>query len=127
VLAELLRVLKPGGALRIAVPDLDRAIRAYLGGDHAYFYVPDEDARTAAAKLVTQIVWYGSVQTPMTFGFLEEWLSDARFTGIARRAFGASAWPGMADLDNRERESLFVEATKPQCRAAAAASPGSPD
>src|SRR5438105_1702168 len=54
-LAELRRVLKPRGVLRLAVPDLDRAIRAYLAGDEAYFHVPDADAKSAGAKLVTQI------------------------------------------------------------------------
>jgi SAM-dependent methyltransferase len=35
-LGELKRVLKPGGVLRVAVPDLDKALCAYLAGDSAY-------------------------------------------------------------------------------------------
>jgi hypothetical protein len=111
-LRELHRVLKPGCPLRLAVPDLDKAIRAYLDGDSSYFYVPDRDARSVSAKFVTQIIWYGSVRTPLTFGFLDEWLRTAGFADIERRAFGESAWPGLAMLDNRQRESLFVEARK---------------
>jgi SAM-dependent methyltransferase len=113
VLDELHRVLKPGGVLRLAVPDLDKAIRAYLDGDAAYFYVPDRDAQSIGAKLITQIIWYGSVRTPCTFDFLAESLGRADFRGIARRGFGVSAIDGLAALDNRERESLFVEAVKP--------------
>jgi SAM-dependent methyltransferase len=111
-LRELHRVLKPGGVLRLAVPDLDKAIHAYLAGDGRYFYVPDADARSVGAKLVTQITWYGSARTPFTFGALEEWLLAAGFARVERMSFGQSARQGLAALDNRERESLFVEAWK---------------
>jgi SAM-dependent methyltransferase len=113
-LAEMRRVLRQGGVLRLAVPDLDRAIRAYLTGDSAYWYVPDEHARSGGAKLVTQIVWYGSVRTPCTWEFLREWLLGARYRDVQRCAFGVtrSGIPELARLDNRERESLFVEAVK---------------
>jgi predicted SAM-dependent methyltransferase len=113
-LGELRRVLKRGGTLRLAVPDLDRAIDAYRRHDHAYFYVPDEHARSIGAKLVTQIVWYGSVRTPFTFDFLAELLEAAGFGNVARCAYREteSADPAIAELDNRERESLFVEAIR---------------
>jgi predicted SAM-dependent methyltransferase len=113
-LAEMRRVLKPGGVLRLAVPDLDRAIRAYLSGDEAYWYVPDAHAHSGGAKLVTQIVWYGSVRTPCTWEFVREWLLAARYREVVRCAFGvtASGISELARLDNRERESLFVEAVK---------------
>jgi predicted SAM-dependent methyltransferase len=111
-LRELHRVLKPGGVLRIAVPDLDKAIHAYLAGDAGYFYVPDRDARSVGAKLVTQVIWYGSVRTPFTRDFLREWMSAAGFSTIAEQPFGESRRPGLASLDNRRRESLFMEGTK---------------
>lgn len=113
-LAEMRRVLVPGGVLRLAVPDLDRAIRAYLSGDKAYWYVPDDHARSGGAKLVTQIVWYGSVRTPCTWEFVREWLLEARYRDVERCAFGVtrSGSCELARLDNRERESLFVEAVK---------------
>lgn len=112
-LAEFRRVLSPGGTLRLGLPDLDRAIRAYLEGDAAWFYVPDHDAQSPGAKLVTQIVWYGSAHTPMTFGFIAERLDRAGFTAIERRTFGDSRVPGLAALDNRMRESFFVEGVSP--------------
>jgi predicted SAM-dependent methyltransferase len=115
-LAELKRVLKPGGVLRLALPDLDRAIDAYRRGDASYFYVPDEHARRIGSKLVTQIIWYGSVFTPFTWDFAQEVLENAGFSGIRRCGFGqtASPHPEITLLDNRERESLFVEAVRPQ-------------
>lgn len=113
-LRELWRVLKPGGVLRLGLPDLDKAINAYLAENAAYFYVPDQDAASIGAKLITQIIWYGSVRTPMNFDFIQEWLARSGFHRIVRCAFGVtqSPYPELAGLDNRERESLFVEAVK---------------
>jgi hypothetical protein len=98
--------------VRLAVPDLDKAIRAYLAGDAGYFYVPDADARSVGAKLITQIIWYGSVRTPFTRDFLRERMAAAGFCSIAEQAFGKSRLPGLASLDNRKRETLFMEAVK---------------
>ena len=111
-LREMRRVLKPGGVLRVAVPDLDRAIDAYRRGDGDYFFVPDADACAVGAKLVTQIVWYGSVRTPFTFDFARERLEDAGFRDVARCAYRETRHgdPAIVELDNRERETLFVEA-----------------
>ena len=111
-LAEIRRVLVPGGVLRLGLPDLDRAVDAYRRGDAGYFLVPDADARSIGAKLVTQLVWYGTVRTPFTFDFAEEVLSNAGFTDVRRCEFGRSAseFADIASLDNREPESLFVEA-----------------
>lgn len=114
VLCELRRVLKPHGILRLGLPDLDKAMEAYLRGDHAYFYVRDDEAENIGSKLVTQLVWYGSVRTPFTYDFIEEWLRKAGFREVNRCAFKQThtVYPAIVQLDNRERESLFVEATK---------------
>lgn len=112
-LGELRRVLRPGGVLRLGLPDLDRAMMAYGRGDAAYFHVPDDHARSLGAKLVAQIIWYGSVRTPFTYDFAAELLHDTGWRDVRRCAFGwtASAHAGITALDNRERESLFVEAS----------------
>jgi SAM-dependent methyltransferase len=113
-LRELHRVLRPDGVLRLALPDLERAIRAYLDGDVAYFLVPDEDVRSLGGKLVVQLTWYGYSRTMFTFDFIEELLYAAGFRRVERcshRQTG-SPFPGIIDLDNREGESLFVEAFK---------------
>lgn len=113
-LRELKRVLIPGGVLRLGLPDLDKAIRAYLAGDHRYFYVPDCDARAIGTKLVTQIIWYGSVRTPFTFDCIAELLEREGFRHVRHCGFGRtdSSYPDIVLLDNRPRESLFVEAVK---------------
>jgi len=61
-LRELRRVLRPGGTIRLAVPDLDRAITAYREGNPGYFYVPDRDVRSIGGKLSVQMTWYGSTR-----------------------------------------------------------------
>jgi hypothetical protein len=98
--------------LSLGLPDMERAIAAWQRGDTGYFFVPDQHARSLGAKLVTQLVWYGSVHTPFNYEFAQELLQDAGFHDIRRCAFqeSACAIPGITELDNRERESFFVEA-----------------
>jgi SAM-dependent methyltransferase len=114
VLRELRRVLRRGGVLRLALPDLERGIAAYQAGDRDYFLIPDEDAATLGGKLVTQLVWYGYSRTLFTADFIEEQLGKAGFERITHCAFRTTASPfsEIVSLDNRERESLFVEAVK---------------
>jgi SAM-dependent methyltransferase len=114
VLRELRRVLKPGGVLRLGLPDLDRAVQAYVRGDRGYYYIPDDEVTSLGGKLAVQIVWYSSVRTPFTRDFVEELLGKASFREVAQCKFRhtASRWPEIVELDNREHESLFVEAVK---------------
>ena len=88
VLAELRRVIKPGGILRLCLPDLIKGVRAYERGDRDYFLIPDEDARSLGAKLVTQLVWYGYSRTLFTADFVIELLGRAGFErAVAEECF----------------------------------------
>ena len=113
-LTELRRVLKPGGVLRMALPDLDKGIDAYHRKDKEYFKVPDQDAKSVSAKFVTQMVWYGYSRSLFTHEFIEEQLEKAGFSKVDHVSFKktASRFPAIVELDNREQESLFVEAVK---------------
>lgn len=114
VLGELRRVLRPGGTLRLCLPDLDLAIAAYTRGDRGYFHVPDEDESTLSGKLITQLLWYGWSTTLFTYEWTSELLERAGFVDVGRRDFGrtATSHPGICDLDNRPDESFYVEATR---------------
>jgi predicted SAM-dependent methyltransferase len=113
-LVELRRVLKPGGVLRLALPDLDKGIEAYHRNDSGYFKVPDEDAKSVGAKFVTQMIWYGYSRSLFTHEFIQELLEKAGFSRVDHCSYmhTASPYPEIVDLDNREHESLFVEAVK---------------
>ncbi len=113
-LAELHRVLMPGGVLRLVLPDLDRAIDAYRRGDRSYFLIPDHDVRSLGGKLIVQLTWYGYSRSLFTRDFTAELLVKAGFQRVDQVAYRstASVFPGITELDNRESESLFVEGTK---------------
>ncbi len=114
VLQELRRMLKPSGVLRLALPDVDKGIRAYLDGDRDHFLVPDEDVQSLGGKFVVHMLWYGYSVTMFTEDFIQELLVKAQFTQVTPCNFRQtlSPWPEIVDLDNREHESLFVEAVK---------------
>jgi predicted SAM-dependent methyltransferase len=114
VLSELRRVLKPGGVLRLVLPDLIKGVRAYERGDRSYFLVPDDAARSLGAKLVTQLIWFGHSRTLFTSEFIEEMLIKAGFARVEHCSYRVtrSPFPEIIDLDNRQPESLYVEAVK---------------
>jgi SAM-dependent methyltransferase len=115
-LTELRRVLKPGGVLRLVLPDLRRAIEAYLREDADYFRLVAGDARTPGGRLITQMLWYGYSRSLFTTDFAAELLQRAGYADIAvcEPHQTASEFAAIVQLDNREEESFYIEATKPK-------------
>jgi predicted SAM-dependent methyltransferase len=112
-LTELLRVLKPGGVLRVSLPDLDRAIDAYRSGRHEYFLVYNP-WKTISGNFITQMLWYNKTQTLFTYEFAEELMYKAGFRQVQRVAYRvtASPYPEIIELDSRQGESFYAEALK---------------
>ena len=106
LMRESLRILKPGGLVRIAVPDLAWAVDCYQRGLkremlEQYFFVEDRSSFLARHKYMYD------------FDLLRETLESTGFTAIERRTFGEGSAPDLSLLDNRPDETLFVEAVKP--------------
>lgn len=105
LLGECLRVLKEGGVIRVAVPDLEKAWRMYGRGEkermlHDFFFV---EALAA----------YAHHRWAYDFDLLGASLRAAGFTGIERCACGQGATPDLTALDNRAEYTLYVEARRP--------------
>jgi predicted SAM-dependent methyltransferase len=113
-LGELRRVLRPGGVLRLGLPDLERALDAYVRQEAGYFRVPDAEVTSLGGKLSLHITWYGHSRTLFTADFAAELLGRAGFVDVTRCAYRqtASGWPEIVALDNRPAETFFVEATR---------------
>jgi SAM-dependent methyltransferase len=109
-LAELRRVLKPGGVLRLGLPDFDIFVAAYQRGDRDFFMIHDWE--TIDGNFFTHLLWYNITQTPMTKRFMEELLKKAGFARVEHVAFKqtSSRWPQIVELDGRESESFYIEA-----------------
>lgn len=114
VLRELRRVLRPGGVLRLGLPDLEKNVAAWQRGDRGFFLVPDEDEDTISGKLIVQLTWYGWSVTPFTTEWIVALLDRAGFAEVTPCAYrhSPSGLAGICDLDNRPDESLFVEAVR---------------
>jgi SAM-dependent methyltransferase len=113
-LKELRRVLKPGGVLRLSLPDLDLAINAYRSKDVDYFLIGDDEVRSLAGKMIVQLLWYGRSRSMFTWEFTKELLERTGYRDVVRSAHAqsSSGLLGITELDNRPLESLFVEARK---------------
>ena len=117
-LRELYRILEPGGMLRLGLPDLDRAIAAYVAHDRAYFTIPDDEIASIDGRFVVQMTWYGTNLMMFTPTVARELLERAGFGEVRQAAYRqtTSPFPEIVELDNRPKESFFVEAVKDAVR-----------
>lgn len=107
-------VLQSGGRLRVMVPDAMEAFYAYMNGDEEWF---PQDDRTGDidAKFCTYVTWFGTHKSIFTRPYLEQILLDAGYVDVqfCRYQQTWGDWPGITELDDRESESIFVEAVAP--------------
>ena len=111
---ECLRVLEPGGILRIVVPDLARLVDDYLA----------DPAPMASHRLIERLLLGHTWRDLLHPGAHHSQMFDARslvammreagFKDPVQRCFGESRIPSMlgVELEERKSESLYVEAEK---------------
>lgn len=105
LLSETLRVLRPGGVVRIGVPDLAYAWIMYQRGEkermlHDYFFI---DGATG----------YSQHRYLYDYDMLAAVLAEIGFDRINRCQYQQGLTPDLKLLDNRADYTLFVEAQKP--------------
>ncbi|MEW6314478.1 MAG: methyltransferase domain-containing protein [Pseudomonadota bacterium] len=105
LLCHAYRILKPGGVLRICVPDLEYAVALYARGEkkkmlESYFFVEDDNSYYARHKYMYD------------FAMLKTALEQIGFHDVRRCAYREGAMLDLEKLDNRPEETLFVEAIK---------------
>lgn len=111
VLVNVHRVLRPGGAVRIIVPDVVAAVWAAERLDLDWpGFVAIEEPMNVECKLTRYLTWNGTNMTCFTEGALGHELAFAGFSTIWDGP--GSSIDGLDALDSRLGESLLVEAIK---------------
>jgi SAM-dependent methyltransferase len=105
LLRDARRVLRPGGLLRVCVPDLAHALDLFRDGDHRralgfFFLGPGVSALTRH-----RYMW--------GFEMLRDELLKAGFASVTRCGYRSGDTPDLETLDNRPDETLYVEARAP--------------
>jgi len=114
ILRDFYRVLKPGGAVRIIVPDLDGYCRALATRDAEWLHAARPDCATHA-QAVNALFYDHFHRYAYDASTMAQHLREAGFTDVATTAYGQSGFPELArDLAEvpRSRESLCVEASR---------------
>ncbi|HWD64310.1 MAG TPA: methyltransferase domain-containing protein [Solirubrobacteraceae bacterium] len=105
-LREILRVLVPGGVLRIAVPDLDAMVEQYDPTDPDRFLWGVFQGRGARAKASARHWWHYNAVS------LEALLRRLGYTEVRRCEFQQGRCPDLERIETRPW-SLFMEALSP--------------
>ncbi|MEZ7196518.1 class I SAM-dependent methyltransferase [Pseudodesulfovibrio karagichevae] len=121
VVADVHRVLVPGGIARFAVQDLRELVSHYLQGDAFYAEkLPDGRDRFPGATFGDKLNEFfggfraGTKRCRHVYDFqsLSLLFSQAGFDSIRRMEYRESAIPGIEAIDNRPEQMFFLEAVK---------------
>ncbi len=124
---ECVRILKPGGIIRIVVPDFEQLVNAYIANrasspmqaalkfhrDSGFFEIPVPD------KLSGMITFFFRRKNNHSFLYdeaaLRKQFADAGLAAAERKQYGQSRIAGAAEIDieSRFRNAICLEALKP--------------
>ncbi len=108
LLRECARVLRPGGVLRIGVPDLDRYVASYLGQDDLIERV--RPGRPTRAIALGELFFLHGHRCMYDFETLCRACVDSGFSTVERSAFGDGRIQPAPDSPSRRDETLYVDA-----------------
>lgn len=112
VLANIRGMLATGGTLRVLVPNMREAARAYLCGDAAWF-PQGNDMPSVSERFCTYVTWFGESPSIFDPPYLANRLEAGGFTKLAgplqcgQVVLGPE---GSGELDDRCRMSIIMEA-----------------
>ena len=113
---EIRRILKPGGALRIVTPGIERIIRAYVADDKAFFKKQEQHhplhCTTKLEHLIFALQQDGQTKYGYDFQTAQKFLQRVGFTQIKDSSYNESEFQELR-VDYRGKDlSLFVDAVK---------------
>jgi predicted SAM-dependent methyltransferase len=111
VLQECFRVLRPGGVLRVGVPDGGAYAHAYTEGG-AGIIEEARPGRPTAMIAVAEVFYNHGHRSVYDLETLSLFMSAAGFGDIEERAFGDSAISPAPDSAFRRVETIYVEGTR---------------
>jgi predicted SAM-dependent methyltransferase len=119
IMRNCLRILAPGGRIRIVVPDAERYISGYAMRDVMPYGGLTSFEGIMSPILDVNRVFYQDRESPFghwfiyDFAFLRDLLHKIGFENVDRVSFGVGNDPVLlVDTAARKVESLYVEATK---------------
>jgi len=129
LVAECLRVLKPGGRMRVIVPDVSIFVARYQANDLAWFQewervtlLPRGRRFVTPMQALSFITQEYGHRSAWDFASLVKVLGDAGFAEVEHAAYRQGRDPRLLrdkDSDSRRLVSIYAEAVKPAARMAA--------
>lgn len=114
-MADLMRVLKPGGVMRIAMPDLESIVEHYinvpLDKDPVIKKYNIDFVKTRAEWMNMSFRWWGHM-------WLYDWeelvrrINEVGYTNVVRCKIHKSKHPQLRNLETRDGSILIAEVTK---------------